>query len=388
MEQDGTHRQIPSLEGVPKNRSGYSLHLTIDSRIQYFAEESLAKGVAAMEAPGGIAIVMESQTGAILAMAQVPGFDPNLYTNYTRGHFLNRAVAGGYEPGSTFKLLTIGAALQEGKIKPDQIFFCENGSMRVDNHMIHDVERHANLSVREIIQHSSNIGASKIGLLLPRETFYRYINQFGFGSKLDIGFPGEASGLVLPLHSWTTIDHASMSFGHGILVSPIQLIAAINVMATGGIYVPPYIVDFIEDQQKKVFKQWPIEGDGPKKNFGPRPSHRILSPEVTDQVKNFMVSVVEVEGTGHRGAIPGVTVAGKTGTSEVFDEETQKYSKTKHITSFVGFLPADAPLFTVLVIVEFPKNGAYGGTAAAPIFKEIAEHTIEILDERHHYALH
>lgn len=377
VEQDGRHRIVPNTESQKiEKKDHYSLHLTLDSSIQYFAEKALSEGIARMRAKKGVAIVMETQTGSILALANKPDFDPNHFQQYSREQYLNYAVTGGFEPGSTLKLITIATALEENLLLDDQAFFCENGAYKLAGEVIHDVKPLAWLTVEQIIQKSSNICASKIGLLLTKETFFDYLQQFGFGHKVNLGLSAEAIGKLPPPEDWKTIDHASISFGHGVLASPLQLLTAANVMGTGGIMVYPYIIDHLKNEQGENVRQLTDVSGKVIQEFGPREKKRILSQKTADTIKRFMVSVTEKGGTGTSARIPGVAVAGKTGTSEIFDEVKKQYSKTDNIASFIGMVPAEAPEITVLVVVESPRKSRHGGTVAGPIFREIAERTL------------
>ncbi|MBF0289443.1 MAG: penicillin-binding protein 2 [SAR324 cluster bacterium] len=375
--QDGTHRTVPSADyNHSKDSNHYTLHLTIDSSIQYFAEKALKKGLARMDAKKGIAIVMETQTGAVLAMANVPGFNPNNYQKYPRSHYLNYAVSSGYEPGSTLKLVTLATALEENILQEDQAFFCENGSYQIADQVIHDVKPHGWLTVEQIIQKSSNICASKIGLAIEKETFFDYLQQFGFGNKVNIGLSAEAVGKVPAPKDWTEVDHASIAFGHGILSSPIQLLTAVNSLGTGGMLVYPYVIESVENKQGRKVKEIQNVAGKVIYRFGMRESKRVLSEKTANRIKQFMISVTHKGGSGSLAAIPGVEVAGKTGTTEIFDEVTQAYSKKEHIASFIGLVPAANPVLTILIVIESPKKSHYGGTVAAPVFREIAERSL------------
>lgn len=387
IEQDGTHRIIPypprSLVGIRntegpnlnKNRQ-FTLHLTLDSSIQYFAEKALKSGIEERQAQRGIAIVMESRTGAVLALAHVPGFDPNHFQRFPRSHYLNYAISSGYEPGSILKPITIATAIEENIIEAGQEFFCENGSFQVADRVIHDIQPHGWLTVQQIIQKSSNICTSKIGLLIGKEIFFDYLRRFGFGRKMDIGLSAEAIGKVPPPENWTIPDHASISFGHGILVSPMQLLVAINVMASGGMLVTPYIVDHLKNEEGETIRMLTDAEGKEVKQFGPRKKMRVLTAKTAEKIRQFMITVTEEGGTGKRSAIPGVTVAGKTGTTEMFDHTTQSYSKEENIASFIGIVPAGNPFLTILVLIESPKTSSVGGVVAAPIFREIAERSL------------
>ena len=309
-------------------------------------------------------------------MATYPQFDPNRYTDFDRSTFLNRAITVGYEPGSTFKILTIAAALEEKLITPEEEFFCENGTFRFAGEDFHDTSPHGNLNIEQIIQKSSNICAIKIGTLLSPEKFYEYIRRFGFGSRPESGLSGEALGRVLPLQRWTRVDHASISFGHGILVSPLQLVSALNVVAADGKWLHPYIVDHAFSEEGEIILETLDEEGEISQKFGAHFPKQLISAETAQILRKMMISVTQEGGTAVEAAIPGYKTAGKTGTSQVFDEKTGRYSNRKHIAFFNGYVPAEQPLLTVLVVIEHPRSSPYGGKVAGPVFKEIVSRTL------------
>ena len=350
--------------------SGGSLKLTIDSRLQYRVEYELKKALTAMEAKSGIAIVMESQSGAILAMTNIPNFDPNNFGRYNRSSYFNRAVGSVYEPGSTFKIITIASALESGIVQENDIFFCENGAYQIQDRIIHDIGSYGWLPLERIVQKSSNICAAKIGEMIPRPVFYKMIREFGFGRKTDIGLPGEVKGRVFDFRNWSETDVATMSFGHSISVTPIQLITAINAIASGGYLIAPYVV---EEARKTNGKRVPLKSP---------PKRRILKSKTAEIIKKFMESVIQKEGTGYTAHIPGVSIAGKTGTSEKFNSATGEYSPDSFISSFVGFFPVDRPQTTILIIVDDPKKEYLGQRNAAIVFKKVTEQIIRHRKEK------
>ncbi|MBU2648569.1 penicillin-binding protein 2 [bacterium] len=341
---------------------GGSLELTINSKIQYYTEKELEKAVRITDAKNAISIVMESQTGNILTIASIPDYDPNNFEKFDQATYFNRAVSASYEPGSTFKIITISSALENNIIDDDNIFFCENGEYQIQDRVIHDVASYGWLPLEKIIQKSSNICAAKIGQLIPKPIFYRMIREFGFGEKTDIALPGEASGKVFPYEKWSDTDVATMSYGHSISATPIQIITAINTIATGGIFISPSV---IKEAKTASGERIPLPETRKK---------RILRQEVAERVKSYMVAVVQDGGTGFRARIEGTTVAGKTGTSRIFDSQKQEYSTKNHILSFVGFFPAEAPKLTILVMLEEPQRKYLNSSTAAPVFAKIAEH--------------
>jgi len=359
--------------------AGDSVRLTIHPGIQHIAEQELAQAVLRTQASYGLALVMRSQSGEILAMAQAPGFNPNAFAASDKESYFNRAITSGYEPGSTFKVITASAVLEEKAVKPEQVFFCENGIFEHYDSVIHDTSPHGWLSLAGIVRVSSNIGAAKVGLTIPPTVFRETIARFGLGQRTGIftlpggrRLAGEAEGYVPPAGRWTPVDHAAISFGHGILVSPLQLLTAVNAIATGGLLLKPWLVQEIRDPAGRVL----VQG-------GRTVVRRAISAQTAALVRAMMVGVVqgdgEETGTGTRAAIPGFRVAGKTGTTEKYDLQARGYSKTKEIASFVGFEPAEAPQLTLLELVEEPKSSRYGGLIAAPVFREIAQRSLPLL---------
>jgi len=357
-----------SIYGTPELNEilGGSLELTINSKLQYYTEKELEKVLRLTHAKHAIAIVMESQTGKILTIATLPDYDPNNFEKFNQANFFNRAVSASYEPGSTFKIITVSSALENNVISDDNIFFCENGKYQIQDRIIHDVASYGWLPLEKIIQKSSNICAAKIGQLIPKPVFYRMIREFGFGQKTGISLPGEASGKVFPYEKWSDTDVATMSYGHSISATPIQIITAINTIATGGILISPSVIN-----AAKTANGQPVQLTETLKK-------RILKKIVAEKVKSYMIAVVQEGGTGYRAKIKGVTVAGKTGTSRKYDAKKQRYSSKNHVLSFVGFLPAEKPELTILVMIDEPKRKYLGSGTAAPVFKKIAEHALHL----------
>ena len=345
---------------------GGSLALTINSKLQYYTEKELEKAMRLMSAKHAVAIVMESQTGKILTIATIPDYDPNNFEKYDPANYFNRAVSASYEPGSTFKIITVSSAMENKVVTSENIFFCENGEYQIQDRVIHDVASYGWLPLEKIIQKSSNICAAKIGQLIPKPIFYRMIREFGFGSKTGISLPGEASGKVFPYENWSDTDVATMSYGHSISATPIQIITAINTIATGGILISPNVI-----KEAKT-------ANGQQVQLAETQKKRILKKSVSDYIKSYMVAVVDEGGTGSRASINGVIVAGKTGTSRKFDPKKQEYSSKNHIISFVGFFPAEDPKITIFVMIDEPQRKYLGSGTAAPVFKKIAEHALHL----------
>ena len=347
---------------------GMEVELTIDKTIQYVAEKALKKAVDKYNAVGGTAVVMDPSTGEILAMANQPSFDPNEVGRFDVGHWKNRAVTDVYEPGSTFKLFLIAAALDEGLVKPSNSFFCENGNYRVADRVFHDHEKYGWLDVSHIIKYSSNICSAKIGEKLGKVQLYRYMKAFGFGSKTGIDLPGEASGFLRHYNKWSGVTLHTVSFGQGVSVSSVQLLTAVSSIANGGFLMKPYVVRSVKDQGGHVVSE-----------SHPVVTRRVISAETARTLSEMLVGVTEEGGTGTKAAIEDFDVAGKTGTAQKPDFQNGGYEKGAYVASFVGFVPAKNPKLAILVTVDEPKGEYYGGLVSGPVFKEIAEESLAYL---------
>jgi cell division protein FtsI (penicillin-binding protein 3) len=331
------------------NNQGFDVHLTIDIRIQKIVEEELDNILQKWKPTSCSAIVMHPYTGKILAIASRPNFDPNKPHNYKQSSWRNRAVTDPYEPGSTFKPITLSIAMSLGLVHPEMIFHCENGRFKIDGRIITDVCAYGNLTVREIITKSSNVGAVKIGLLIPKRNFYEFLKAFGFARKTACGLPGETSGKLTELQKWNLYTHTSVPFGYEILVSPLQLLNAFCCIANGGKLMKPYIVSKITSHNGKIV----FENE-------PQKIKRVMAKHISRLVVDILTSVVK-EGTGKRANIKGIEVAGKTGTTLKFNPITRTYRTNKYISTFVGFAPAHSPRIAVIVVVDEPKGKYYGG---------------------------
>jgi len=348
---------------------GATVQLTLDRTIQYFTEQSLNAGSRAAGARGGAAIVMESSTGRILAMANYPGFNPNEFQKYSSERFRNRAVTQAYEPGSTFKVVTVSAALEEKVFDEMDIFFCGNGSYQVADVVINDHVPHGWLTLKGIMQKSSNIGASKVGIELGRERMEQYSRNFGFGNRIEMLLPGEGKGILRKAAKWTQVDTANASFGQGLSATPLQMVSAINALANGGRIMKPYLVESITTST-----------GGTLLRNRPTEIRRVVSEETARKVTRMMESVTVPGGSGIRAAIPGYSVAGKTGTAQKFSQKEHSYSKDAFVASFAGFAPAKSAVVTAIVLVDEPEDEIYGGVVAAPIWREIVEKTLKYLE--------
>lgn len=367
VERDGKNRDVGVKTVVIKNPSGgNNISLTLDQNIQYTVEKELAKAVTDSGAKSGMALVMEPQTGKILAMANFPTFNPNLVQKATSAERRNHVVADSFEPGSTFKVLLISAALEERVISLKDTFDCELGSFGIGGVTIHDTHRYGRLSVSEVLKYSSNIGAAKIGRRLGQERLTAYLKNYGIGERTGIDLPGEAVGSIR-LGQWYDADLATVSFGQGVSTTAIQLTTAISAVANNGVLMKPYLVERITDRNGAVVQQ-----------NEPQERRRVISPETSQKMKEMMKLVTLPGGTGTNAAVDGYFVAGKTGTAQKVDPATKRYS-SKRTASFVGFVPVTAPKLTILVVVDEPKTSPYGGIVAAPAFSAIAKQTLAYL---------
>ena len=358
-----------SAESRPRaNSSGHDLILTIDNTIQYIAESALQEAVDRYSAKSGMAIVMQPQSGAVLALAHSPLFNPNAYSKFDKSFWRNRAITDTFEPGSIMKIFSAAAALEHGNITPNTIFFCENGAYRIGKNVVHDIHEHGWLSLQQIIKYSSNIGAVKVGEQVGAKNLYRTLRGFGFGERTGFDSPGETTGSLSHYSSWSSIDTGAISFGHGVSVSALQMITAVSAIANNGVLMQPYIVRETVDQTGHTVNRFKL-----------RKVRKVVSPRTAAVVKNIMKTVVSEGGTGVNAAVDGYSVCGKTGTARKIDKNG-KYSSNKHIASFVGFAPVDKPEIAILVIIDEPKKRYYGGIVAAPVFKKIAQQTLNYLN--------
>jgi cell division protein FtsI (penicillin-binding protein 3)/stage V sporulation protein D (sporulation-specific penicillin-binding protein) len=359
---DATGQAIDTLSSTPE-RQGQTLFTTIDSRIQANAESVLRQTVTQFRATSASAIVLDPRTGAILAMAQAPGYDANKAQSVPYATQRNRAVTDTYEPGSTFKLVTIAGALSQGVVTPSSKFRLPY-SIHVADRVIHDAEYRPTetLTTSEILSHSSNVGAVTIARKLGSASLMNWIEKFGYGKTTGIDFPGESPGFVLPLEKWYGSTIGNVPIGQGISVTPIQMAAAYGAIANGGVWVEPHLVERIGGQLYNDHKR-----------------RRVVTPKIDNVLKQMLTGVVDEHGaTGNAAAIPGYTVAGKTGTAQV--PGPHGYTTGKYVASFVGMVPVKKPRLVVLVVVNEPTRGIFGGTVAAPAFAAIAKFDLQHLN--------
>jgi len=348
--------------------SGKNLILTLDQNVQFITETALNEALESTRARSGMAVVMEPKTGAILSMAVAPTFNPNAYDDFKKPVWRNRAITDPFEPGSTLKIFVAAAALEFTSLSPQTTFNCENGSYRIGKYTVHDVHRYGVLSLQDIIKFSSNIGAAKIGEKVGPEKLHQMLRLFGFGQKTGIDSPSETTGLLMLPKKWANIDTAAISFGHGISVSAVQLITAVSAIANDGVLMKPRIVQAATDKQGQVLQQFP-----------PEEVRRTISRRTAQTLKGILQTVILPGGTGTQASLEGYTAAGKTGTARKVDDSGQ-YANDRHVASFIGFAPVENPQIAVLVVIDEPKGQIYGGAVAAPVFKKIAQSTLNYLN--------
>jgi cell division protein FtsI (penicillin-binding protein 3) len=362
------HIVVTGMKAWDPEVMGDNVVLTLDRTIQYITEKALDAGVEKWHATDGLALVMRPQTGEILAMAQTPTMDPNHFSRFQEFVRRNRALTDCLEPGSTFKIFVAAGALDAHAVKATDRFNCEDGVWHLGRkEVIHDCHPYGILTVQQVIQKSSNIGAAKIGARLGPRRLSHYLRDFGFGRRTGIHFPGETAGILKNIVlARSPIDRATLAFGQGVSVTILQMALALSAIGNNGVLMEPRLVKAIVSPQGK-----PVE------MFPPRPVRRVLSESTARQMLAIMHTVTEQGGTAKEAEVPGFTVAGKTGTAQRI--VGRAYSHTRFNSWFVGLIPADHPVLAIAVVVEDPKGAIYGGVVAAPIFKEIAAQSMRIL---------
>jgi cell division protein FtsI/penicillin-binding protein 2 len=356
-------RTIDVISSTPE-RAGRDVFLTLDHTLQAKVETVLRRTVAQWHALDGTAIVLDPRTGGVLAMAVAPGFDANLFPRVPDWMQRNRAVTDTYEPGSTFKIVTYGAAMSDGLVNPTTRLTLPP-SIKVADRTIDEAEPRPTetMSVSEMLARSSNVGTVMLAQLVGSKRLASWINRFGFGHETGIDFPGERAGIVLPLDRWSGSTIGNVPIGQGIAVTPIQMAALYGAIANKGVWTQPHLVDHIRGVRAK------------------RPArHRVLTPGIAHELISMLQGVVSSEGTGEEAAVPGYLVAGKTGTAAKPDPEHGGYSDTKYVASFVGIVPASAPRLVVLVSINEPQGQIFGGVVAAPAFRDISKFALQYLD--------
>jgi cell division protein FtsI (penicillin-binding protein 3) len=347
---DRIGRVIESVEKIRSPRPGQNLMLSIDSKIQYLAHRELKRAVKANHAKAGSVIVLDVQTGEVLGLANYPTYNPNQRSSIRAGKTRNRALVDVFEPGSTLKPFAVAVAMETGKINPDTLFQTSPGTLKIGNATIRDVRNKGTLSVSQVIQESSNVGAAKIALLLPPKTLWEMLSRSGFGMPTGSNFPGEVNGRLRPYHKWRPIEQATMSYGHGISVNLMQLARAYTIFAAEGQLKPVSLL----------------------KRDAPPVGQQVISRKTALAMSSMLETVVQPGGTGLQAKVNGYRVAGKTGTAHKPLEGMKGYAKNRYISTFVGYAPVSNPRLVVAVMIDEPSAGQYyGGAVAAPLFSQV-----------------
>jgi cell division protein FtsI/penicillin-binding protein 2 len=361
---------VPMREQDVEPRDGYNVVLTIDSVVQHIVESALAEALEKHTPLSISGIVMRPRTGEILALATLPNFDPNNPGASPMDARRNRVIADVAEPGSTFKIVVVSGALNDGVVRLSDSFDCEHAHFHFAGHVLHDHESYGVLTAEQIITKSSNIGAAKIGIKMGESRLYDYIHNYGFGTRTGLPLPGEISGIVHPLKKWSKVSIAQIPMGQGVAVTSLQMMMAMCAIANKGVLMRPMLVDRLEDRDHVV-----------KAKYSPQTVRRVISEAAAEQMVTALKTVVSPEGTAVKAAMAHYTVAGKTGTAEK-SGGPEGYLKGKYFASFIGFFPADNPELCISVVMDEPKHGYYGGQIVAPVFKQIAEAAANYLNIR------
>lgn len=355
-------------QGVEIEAKGNNIILTIDEVLQRILEKEIDKAMLKWRAKAITGIMMDPFTGEILALANRPTYNPNNVAIVDEAAKRNRAITDCYEPGSTFKTVIGVAALEEKIVTPNTLFDVSAGNIEVGGKIIRDVHKNGIITFREVIQKSSNVGTIMVGLKLGKERIYRYSKILGIGEKTGIDLPGEVSGWIYPPEKWSGTSIGAISIGQEVAVTPIQMLRIYSVIANGGFLIRPYVVSKI------------VSPDGEVIFSNDREARRVISEKTANYFKEILKSVVEEGGTGIYASVKGNDVAGKTGTAQIIDPKTGRYSKEKYVSSFVGFVPADNPKIAMIIVIYEPKGQIYGGVVAGPVFKEIATQALSYLN--------
>jgi cell division protein FtsI (penicillin-binding protein 3) len=363
---DGRRRRYDRSEAAPD--PGATVVLTIDETIQFIAEKELARVIEESHAKNGTVVIQDPNNGQLLAVANWPTFDPNDAGKYPDDVRMDRAVAAAYEPGSTFKMITLDGAFESGLTNPTELIDCQMGSILVAGRLIHDHKPFGILSVRDVLAQSSDVGTIKIVLRLGKQRLYDKLREFGFGQLTGIELPGENRGLLRPPENWSANSIGSIAIGQEVSVTPVQIISAISAIANGGTLYRPRIVSDIQGGTQAAARS----GDEPA---------QVTDGKTAATLREMMESVV-LEGTGKPAKLDGYTAAGKSGTAQKIDPATGRYSPNQYVASFVGFAPVNTPVVTILVVLDSPVGLHYGGDVGGPVFKRIAEQVLAYMNVR------
>lgn len=346
-----------------------NIYLSIDKQIQFIADSALKRAAEEFQARAGIALVMDVNTGELLAMSNSAEFDPNRYSKYPMPSWRNINVTDTFEPGSTFKVLIVASAIDLGKVKPDTKVFCENGAIKIQSAVLKDHAPYGDLPVEDVIKFSSNIGALKVANKMEKQDLYEKLKSFGVGVETEIEYPGEVNGILRNYKSWQPVELGTIAFGQGVSVTPLQMVTAYSSVVNGGMHYKPRLVERIVDRDGVV-----RSGETPIVLGSP------INAQTSEIMRKMMARVVEKGGTGTKAASESYSIGGKTGTAQKAIEGGNGYAKGKYFASFIGFAPVDAPRIVVMVGLDEPKGSYYGGAVSAPAVKEIVERTLRYLD--------
>jgi len=368
-ETDSSRREVVAFrEHNVKPRDGMNVVLTLDANIQYITEKALEALCAKHTPASACVVVVNPRTGAILALANRPTYNPNKPGDSNAANRRNRVIADVFEPGSTFKIVAVSGALNEHVVRLNDRFHCENGRFYFAGKVLRDHHAYGSLSVREIITKSSNIGTAKVAMKLGAPRLHKYISELGFGQRSGVPLPGEVRGILHPVRDWSKLSISRIPMGHEIAATPLQLVMAMSAMANGGNLMRPLLVDRLVDRDGNVVMQ-----------YKPTVVRKVIYDETAQQMVETLVTVVSAEGTARQAWLENYSVAGKTGTAQKPSKTRRGYEDGKYFSSFIGFLPAENPQLCIGVFVDEPHNGHYGGVVAAPAFKVIAEKSANYL---------
>jgi len=357
----GYHVDLPQVLPQP----GYDLILTLDKNFQTIVDDELERGVKSHNANFGMAILMDPNTGEILAMSSKPGFNLNKPSRSTTDQRRNRTITDIFEPGSTFKVFPAAALLQENLKKPDDIVFCENGSYKLYDHVVHDTKKYGWLSFRKVVENSSNIGMVKLTSDLSTRKFYRYIKNFGFDAQTGVNLLGEATGMLSKPNQFSGISKGVISFGQEIGVTALQIVTAFSALINGGTLMRPYIVKRIVGSDASTIEE-----------TNPVVIRQVISEEVSQILRDFLLDAVR-RGTGKKVNLEDILMGGKTGTAQKYNQKTKRYKKNAFLSSFIGFAPYKSPRYVLGIFLDEPRPRYYGGDVAAPIFSAILKRLIK-----------
>jgi cell division protein FtsI/penicillin-binding protein 2 len=357
----GYHVDLPQV--LPK--PGWDIVLTIDKNFQTIVDDELERGVKTYNAKFGMAVLMDPNTGEILAMSSSPGFNPNKPSRSTTDQRRNRTITDIFEPGSTFKVFPAAALLQENLKKPDDIVFCENGSYKFYDHVVHDTKKHGWLSFRKVVEYSSNIGMVKLTADISSRKFYKYLKNFGFDSQTGVNLLGEATGMLSKPNDFSGISKGIISFGQEIGVTALQLVTAFSALVNGGTLMRPYVIQKKMDAEGSVVEE-----------TTPVVIRQVISADVSQLLRDFLLEAVR-RGTGKKVNVEGILVGGKTGTAQKYNHQTKRYKRNAYLSSFIGFAPYESPKYVLGIFIDEPRPRYYGGDVAAPIFSDILNRLIK-----------